>query len=433
MGKLFNQFKLLFFISSFFSLSFLYSLEDNSPARFEMMRELREGILPLEDLPNRIISVGKGIIQEKVLFTFDREGDKAFYSFINPILDKNDYPYSTGSYVIRKDSKGMIDQIKIYLINSPDSYILLSSQKGQTSASVFLLGKLVYKNIYLLKNISSFAFLPLDSLKDQLEDFVDVTLLFPVYQTISERGIFMVEEISRNLNGFSEVFDGGMDNKGEMTHIADGSKQNFPYGFNCSGFAKWVADGIYEPKTGQLTSFERLRKRHLSVRGTEATLIYEKTRDPYFGLDWIRNIASVLSVFSETAPFSDRDSTHFDVRNLPFISFVEERGFPIEDLDLALYILSVKNPEYFYMGSVSTPLGQDPILIQHRHVTVLFPYIDKLGSFQVIVGDINELTDTSSLRRRYGDTRYLDNGYIYLVEIPTTTKFKLREIPSVVQ
>lgn len=433
MGKLLIKFKLIFIIFSLFSFSFLFALEDNSPARFEMMKELRDGFTPLEDLSTRLISVGKGIVQEKVLFTFERDGDKTYYSFINPLYNKNDYPYSTGSYIIRKDKEGNIDQIKIYLINRSDSYIMLSSKKGQTSANISLFGKVIYKDIYLLKDISFFALLPLESLKDKLENFVDITILFPVYQSISERGIFMVDEISQNLNDISEVFDGAMDNNGKMAYINSGLLQEGPYGFNCSGFAKWIADGIYEPKTGSLISFDRLKKRHLSVRGSEATLAYEKTRDPYFGLDWIRNIVSVLSVFSESEPFSDEDSTHSDIRSLPFISFVEERGFPIEDLDLALYILAVKNPEYFYMGSVSTPLGQNPILIQHRHVTVLFPYIDEVGSFQVVVADINELTDIDSLKRRYGNSRYSHNGYIYLVQIPTTTNFKLRPIPSVIE
>lgn len=433
MGKLLIKFNLIFIIFSLFSSSFLFGLEDNSSARFEMMKELREGFIPIEDLSSRYISIGKGILQDKVLFTFEREGENTYYSFINPINGVNSYPYTTGSYVIEKNSKGEIEEIKIFLINRPDSYILLKSKKDQTVASVSLMGRVIYRDIYILKGISYFALVPLDSLKYYLENFVDITLLFPVYQSISERGIFMVDEISRNLDGVSEVFDGGMNNKGEMAYIANGSLQESPYGFNCSGFSKWVADGIYEARTGKLLSFDRLKKRHLTARGSESTLIYEKERDPYFGLDWIRNIASVLSTFNEEEPFSDKDSTHFDIRNLPFITFVEERGFAIEDLDLALYILAVKNPEYFYMGSVSTPFGENPTLIQHRHVTVLFPYIDEQGSFQVVVGDINELTNIDSLKNRYGYSRYSHNGYIYLVEIPTTTNFKLRLIPSVVE
>jgi len=219
----------------------------------------------------------------------------------------------------------------------------------------------------------------------------------------------MVERIRKDLPLLPDAEDGAMDKNGKLVFIKSAKSQERLPGFNCSGFAKWVADGLYKPRTGSYLDIEDLKKKQLSIRGNRITNRYEEERDPFFGLDWTRNIAQILSGSS--------DPEGQDVRNLPYGRYREDIGFPMDELKGILFYLAVREPGTFYLGSINREYGNEPILRQHYHIVVLFPYFLETGEFRVVVFERNVESDLASLNKRYpGD-------FIHLVRIEADTIF----------
>ena len=146
----------------------------------------------------------------------------------------------------------------------------------------------------------------------------------------------VIRAIRSALGGLREADDGALDEEGRYVRIADGSRQGPPGGLNCSGFVKWVVDGFYAPLSGgRSLGVEELKQRHLELRGNRWSQGYEQARDPYFGLDWARNLASALARVNGEASDGPESS---DVRHLEFLEYREDVGYPVEELKLALFL-----------------------------------------------------------------------------------------------
>ena len=63
------------------------------------------------------------------------------------------------------------------------------------------------------------------------------------------------------------------------------------------------------------------------------------------------------------------------------------------------------------VGSIQL-VGTDPVLKQHVHTVVLFPYFDESGVFRLVVMERNSETGISSLKNRYAA------DHIHLVRLP---------------
>jgi hypothetical protein len=222
----------------------------------------------------------------------------------------------------------------------------------------------------------------------------------------------MVEKIRPELSRLPDAEDGAMDKEGKLVSIETLAVQERLPGFNCSGFAKWVADGIYHERTGRYLDIEEIKQKPLTFRGSEQSRRYEKERDPFFGLDWTRNLASFLN----EKPVSD-------VRDLPYWKYRENIGFSVKDLKNVLYFLALREPNTFYFGSVNREFGTNPVLRQHIHVVVLFPYFNERGIFTVVVLERNVETSLESLFKRY------KTDFIHLVGTPATETF----VPPVIE
>jgi len=223
----------------------------------------------------------------------------------------------------------------------------------------------------------------------------------------------MLSKLRSELAFLVDSDDGAMDKNGEYRLIADLSL-NPEKGFNCSGFVKWIVDGLYGPRAGELLSIEELKRKHLGYRGNAWSEKYEYERDPYFGLDWSRNLATaVLSLQSGAGV----DPEAADVRSVPFFEYFEDVGFRVEDLDLLMYLLARTEPGHFYIGSINRDFGADPVLKQHVHLVALFPYFDEAGVFKTAVMERNVETGIQSLKTRF------PSDHIHLVRLPASGDF----------
>ena len=70
----------------------------------------------------------------------------------------------------------------------------------------------------------------------------------------------------------------------------------------------------------------------------------EYKRDPYFGLDWTRNLA--VTMMELGGKKVSREAA--DIRSSSFSRYIEDVGFPVSDLDKVLYELAVRKPGYFF-------------------------------------------------------------------------------------
>jgi len=251
-----------------------------------------------------------------------------------------------------------------------------------------------------------------------------------------------VSAVRSRLPGLKFLDDGAINEKGEYVFIDTLEAQDVPSGgaggLNCSGFAKWVVDGILRPLTGERLPIEPL-KAAFGERGSPFTEMWE-SRAPFFGLDWCRNLASRAGTAQRSPSFGSLDE--IEVRDWPFSQlivrqadassalaypgYIRNAGFGLEGLHPLLYTLAVEEPGRIYLAAVnkeiSAPVTPDnprglPIIRQYYHIAVLVPYFDARGVFQVAVFESAEETSFNGFKTRY------PGQFVNLVRIPVEGAF----------
>jgi hypothetical protein len=249
-----------------------------------------------------------------------------------------------------------------------------------------------------------------------------------------------VGAVRSRLSELTFLDDGAMNEDGRFVFIdtleaQDGAVKG---GVNCSGFAKWIVDGILRPRTGERLPIGPL-KEPFGERGTAFTERWEE-RDPFFGLDWIRNLASIAGaallspafgaleeIEVRECPFSQiiiRQSGGSTVNNYP--GYLPNAGFGTAGLHPLLYTLAIDEPGRVYLAAVNNeitaPVTEDnprglPILRQYYHIAVLVPYFSERGIFQIAVFESAEETSFAAFKTRY------PGQFVNLVRIPIDGSF----------
>jgi hypothetical protein len=169
-----------------------------------------------------------------------------------------------------------------------------------------------------------------------------------------------------------------------------------------------VVDGFYASGNDELLSIEALKKKHPEARGNRWSDKYEELKDPFFGLDWTRNLAVRMLEEKWDRSFPIEAA---DVDRLTYHLYKEDVGFPVGELKTVLYELAVEHPESFYLGSVNTLINEEGQLRRHFHVAVLFAWFDAEGVLQTTV---MERTVERSVAEFIDANR---RNYIHLVRI----------------
>ena len=253
-----------------------------------------------------------------------------------------------------------------------------------------------------------------------------------------------IRSLRERLPELAFIDDGALNEYGEYVYIntllpQNPSSHNGLMGLNCSGFVKWVVDGILRPFTGERLPIAPL-KEFFGSRGSSYTDIWESERDPFFGLDWNRNLASQAGRILRSPSFSTLEE--IEVRDIPFSrlnirmlggginirhpAFIEEAGFPAESLLPLLYTLAIDEPGRIYLAAVNAEMGPPttaanprgiPRIRQYYHVAVLIPYFNERGTFQVAVFESAAETSITAFISRY------PGEYVNLVRIPIDGRF----------
>ncbi len=354
-----------------------------------------------------------------VRFQVKTQGD-AFYLLLTNRYQDSFPLYSAGSYIIKRSlDDGKFVQAKIFLKNDPDCFIRLFPFKERSKIEIWLYGSLIYREVVVPSSFEELLFSPFSRIVALTEQKIDWQLLLPPDHPAPEVTLNTVASLRKAVELLPDMDDGALDDQGRFIYIESGERAEAG-GFNCSGFAKFAADGLYLPLHGSLMPVEPLKQKHPDLRGDPWSARYEDERDPFFGLDWTRNIAAFIATGDVKASSYEK----YDVRRIPWSVYAEDVGFPMQEIKSVLYYEAKENPGSMYLASVNLDYGTDPVLRQHVHVAVLLPYIKETGDLSVAVFERNRETSVSSLLERY------PGGHIHLVRIPLNALYSLPALPG---
>jgi hypothetical protein len=342
------------------------------------------------------------------------------------------YPgWAQGSWILtRRRDNGAPSRIRIFLRSDPNTYIQFRPFEADKSQM-----DVVFYDAYAIRSLSvPFSFerllvLPLEEVLLSLGAQFPRRYFDPNPDWYRDLRSFM-DAVRQRLPELAFRDDGALDEAGRYVFINTLEAQDGTGGLNCSGFAKWVVDGILRPLTGTRLSIQPL-KAPFGERGSSFTQPYETLRDPFFGLDWTRNLAAAAGGILRSPAFSRLEE--FEVQTWPFSQvisrsrngsalrsypgFLKNAGFGIEGLQALLYTLAVDEPGWIYLASVNDEIDPAPRMRQHFHVAVLVPYFNEYGNFRIAVFESAAETSFVQFRNRY------PGHYVNLVRIPAEPSF----------
>lgn len=277
--------------------------------------------------------------------------------------------------------------------------------------------------------------LPLDSIMSRVSKVLPLGL-FTVYT--DDYG--PIRDLDASIRRYLPLHyreDGAVDFDGRAVFIANGLPQEGRSGLNCSGFAKWIVDGVLAGFGKPATRIDELKKAPIG-RGHSFSDALEASHEPWFGLDWTRNLAIAGAMASDpsgrvphlteyeigVAPFAllDRDlfagpSRDTSLDPWPWPGFYTDSGFPLEGLAALMYIFSVQDSSSFYLVSMNnTPKGEQQR--RHSHVAVLVPWFTERGAFRISVFESGTASDFASFIRRH------QGWNAYLTRVPVPPRFE---------
>uniref|UniRef100_A0A7C3IM99 Uncharacterized protein n=1 Tax=Gracilinema caldarium TaxID=215591 RepID=A0A7C3IM99_9SPIR len=358
------------------------------------------------------------------------------------------YPgWVQGSWILYRNlSDGSVKKIRLYLRSDPYVYVEFRPQGANKSVYdvVAYSGYVVYSRPIPLA-VQDFYKLSVKQVLSVMgkgfpKEYFDVDP--GMYRDLRS----FITQVRRYLPQLSYADDGALDDKGQPVYIAPLVPQGSSWGLNCSGFTKWLIDGLLRPVTGRGLTIHEL-KQSVGNRGSNFTEPVESLLDPFFGLDWTRNLALQANHVLRSpqyATLEEIEVTDSPVSQLllkknnktdlvSFPPYLKNAGFNIEGLPALMYSLAVRYPQWFYLVSVNTdrtavlrqyPSGTPLVsesgkgIRRHFHVAALVPYFTEDGVFKVAVFESAAETSFDSFVRRYP-------GYqVHLVRIPFSEQFE---------
>ncbi|MDR2476885.1 MAG: hypothetical protein LBD18_03760 [Treponema sp.] len=350
--------------------------------------------------------------------------------------------WAQGSWILtRRLDSGSVSRIRVFLRSDPYTYV----QFRPFSADKCLMDVVLY-DAYISRSLPLAASLERVYTMPLGEVLSLAGAKFPRRYFEPEPADYqdqrqLIAQVRQRLPELQFADDGAINEAGTYVYIETLAPQSpeRAAGLNCSGFAKWMIDGILRPLTGERLTIAPL-KAPFGDRGSSFTELWEELRDPFFGLDWIRNLASkagtrlrspafgsLEEIEVRAEPFSQvimRNKTGASVRSYP--GFLANSGYGVEGLHSLLYTLAIDEPGNFYLAAVNNEIGPPttpdnlrgrPRMRQYFHIAALVPYFNEYGVFQIAVFESAAETSFNAFKTRY------PGHNISLVRIPVETNF----------
>lgn len=350
---------------------------------------------------------------ERVQIRAERSGDD-FLVIIARDYRGNYDGWGQGSFILTRNiATGKPVRARIFLRSDPYTYIQfrpLSEGKSEMDAVVY--DALIRQALPVAVPFERLIETPVSDVLNMLGDKFPRRYYNPRpedYRDLRK----LLGEIRREIRPLVFGDDGAIDEAGNYVYIKDLSPQDGVKGLNCSGFAKWFVDGLLRPLTGKRLNITSL-KAPFGNRGTNFTEPFERSHDPFFGLDWIRNLASAAGAAYKSPDFALLEE--IEVRHVAFQALLKRRGrtssvyhypghlenigFSFEGIQPLLYTLAIDEPGSVFLGAISRVGGTPPLRV-YFHIAVLVPYFDNDKVFHVAVFESAEETSFARFRVRY--------------------------------
>jgi hypothetical protein len=347
--------------------------------------------------------------------------------------------WAQGSWALARNRRtGEFEHIRVFLRSDPYTYIQLRPDEAD-------------KNKTLLDAVAYDAFirrgLPLPVPFDRVLTMSLGDILshagerFPARYYEPRGGDYrdiraFTANVRAAIGGLAFGDDGAIDEYGRYVFIETLAPQSGEAadkgGLNCSGFAKWLVDGLLKPLSGKRLTINELKAPY-GDRGSGITGPWDPVRDLFFGLDWTRNLAAAVQ--KTLYPGIPVPLSEFEVRHAPFTQILVRKngvteiqsypehiidtGFAAEGIAPLLYTLAVDEPGNIYLAAISDDRGGPrPRLRRYFHIAALVPYFDEENVFRVVVFESAEETSFSRFRTRY------PGGFINLARVPVEGAFE---------
>ncbi len=359
------------------------------------------------------------------------------------------YPVTApGSWVLYRDRKtGAPIRIRLFVFPDPEVFVQIYPSEGKAFAEFLVF------NSYAARGVPigiPFEQLYAVSIKE-LAESTGRTLPWQ-YTEVDSRyysGVrLMTDIIEENLSRFVYEDDAAYDEYVKPVYISDEKPRAEPYdepvpageepgkkklGVNCSGFVKWIIDGLVYPQVGSYLKIAPLKTPTTETDGTRLAA-WEAVRDPFFGLDWTRNLAAAAMSVSLRRNVTAADSggdvqieAFSEVRTFPLsangrrntVGYMQNAGYRMELLKSLLFVLAATDPDMFYLGAVRTDFaGEDgTVLPQFTHTAAFFPWFDEKGHFRTAVYESGRVTELDEFMKRY------PQNFIHLVRVSASEVF----------
>jgi hypothetical protein len=358
--------------------------------------------------------------------------------------------WAQGSWVLirRRDGDPLGSRIRVFLKSDPYTYVQFRPFPGvddKCRMDVVLYDGYIVRSLPLPVPFERLLVLPVETVLSVAGDKFPRRYFDPLPGMYRDQRNF-INAVRSRLPELEFADDGAMDEDGRYVFIntleaQDPRRTGAPAGLNCSGFAKWVVDGILRPVSGSRLPIAPL-KRPFGERGSSFTEPWEASRDPFFGLDWCRNLAA-RAVSTLRSPAFAAGLEEIEVRRWPFAElvrrgrdgvspqsypgFLKDAGFGIEGLHALLYSLAVDEPGHIYLAAVNNEIGAPttasnprglPRMRQYFHIAVLVPYFNENGIFRVVVFESAAETSFTRFKARY------PGHFVNLSRLPVEAAFE---------
>ncbi len=330
-------------------------------------------------------------------------GKDAFYLIIAP-RKGGDFPvYGQGAWIVKRAAAdGRFLQAKIFLRSDPGCFLRIYPDGDRSTMDVAVYGGAINKGVPLPVPFERVLRASIAEIVAWSRDSVEWSLFSP-RSGLYDDSRRLVAALRERLPSLAYAEDGALDTEGRPIYIATGAPQTGKPGLNCSGFVKWIADGIRGPRpaaNGLWLDPRAMAARHEELRGSSFSQAFERVLDPYFGLDWTRNLAKALMdarIPSRSHAIGEADvkisafslyNTNIDPVNggsphEAYPPYETNVGYQARGLPALLYVLALREPGTLYFASQNT-LDKAGFR-RHYHVAAILPYFEESGEFRVAV------------------------------------------------
>ena len=345
-----------------------------------------------------------------------------------------------GSWVIIRDKlTGKALRIRYYFLKNSEVFVQFTPNGKTALVDLVIFGNYASRGVMTGVPFSTFYDASFDRVMEITKRSIpwSYVMIDPTqYHSIMQMG----EVIKEKLPFIKLTPDAMYDENDELIHISSGKKieTNGSNGIDVNdgnlylssaGIIKWIADGLVEPIAGAKLNRKPLLEETVTIKDNGYQGILSQNYNLFFGLDWVRNIATaVISVYTgknykfnqsgvdvTVNPFASK-ITDKGVSNI--VTFVENTGYKVSVLKSLLYVLAATEPGTLYFGAIrETDRTVSPEIKVFNDCVVFLPYFTSDGVFNCylyINGRALSLEDFCTI--------YKDE-FVYLTRVKSSEQF----------